>query len=320
MGFCAFYGETSVNSCVLDNLMAGIGVGTGDALDRYREIFRPDHPRRFLRELAYEPSADMPREIKQAVSNRYIEYSSNKTMWEQLARSQQLPLMTEPTRNTRLNRYRVHTIQDKRKTLSLLMFDVDLHQTDKESKSKFRRAIKALQTLDAFWTASPGRWLKTEPAPFRDEELDPAKWKSRWGSRESETCFGGPKITFEHTYQNIHGQSIRYQRIRPFPQGFHVFIPCAPIALDKAATLLDEWLSSYSLLIETNLKTRGMLVPGQDEYCLPCKPGRPDKPVCWAFDETAKLFTRISQMDCSWSTLKSRLSSGATMSSNVPSS
>ncbi|MCH7527241.1 MAG: hypothetical protein IID39_07375, partial [Planctomycetes bacterium] len=109
-------------------------IGARDSVERYREVFRPDHPRRFLRELAYEPSADMPREIKQAVSDRYIDYSSNKTMWEQFTRSQQLSLMTEPTRNTRRNRYRNHTIQDKRLKLSFLMFDVDLHRTSKEAK------------------------------------------------------------------------------------------------------------------------------------------------------------------------------------------
>jgi len=287
-----FYGGASVEFCALDNLLAGIGVGAGDGdeVDRFREVFRPDHPRRFLRELAFEPSADMPRKIKQAVSDRYLEYSPNKTMWEQLTRSQQLSLMTGPTRNTRRNRYRVHTIQDKRPKLSLLMFDVDLHRSSKEAKKNFRRAIKALKTLDVFWTASPGRWLETEPEPFPDEERDPAKWKSRWGSRESKTCFGEHKNTFEYKYLNVHGELIPYERIRKYQQGLHVFLACVQVYRHDAARLLDEWLSAHNLLIETNLTTRGILVPGQDEYCLPCKPGKPDKPVCRTFDETAKLF------------------------------
>ena len=41
--------------------------------------------------------------------------------------------------------------------------------------------------------------------------------------------------------------------------------------------------------METSLDTRGILIPGQDKYCLPCKPGRPHNPVCETLDQTMKL-------------------------------
>jgi hypothetical protein len=258
-------------------------------VDCFRRAFDPDHTRRYLRDLAIEPTPSYQRDVKQAIADKYVNSPKNKSMWQQLERSQLLPIMPAATTNTRKNRYRVHTIQDRRQKLSLIMFDADLHFESDETRNDYENQIAALKTIDVFWTASPGRWLENEPSTFNDEETDPAKLPKR-GSRQQQMRIEGETILWDHFYLTTSGDWKQYQIQRTYQQGIHAFLVCTPVDRKKAADLLDEWFAKNGVNMETSLDTRGILIPGQDKYCLPCEPGLPHKPVCETLDETMSLF------------------------------
>ncbi len=77
---------------------------------------------------------------------------------------------------------------------------------------------------------------------------------------------------------------------------FHIFIFIYACDYGRARDRVKEWMNHNHVRAENNIVVRNgktldsILIPGQDEWTLPCRPGEPDSPIVMDYQETIALF------------------------------
>lgn len=182
--------------------------------------------------------------------------------------------------------------------------EIDKNQTRKPGKRRNRYHITWEPRI-----TKPGRPEKYETVTVWDEKpnpLDPThiqKWQ------RTEKRLVSPRIPTEYApTEMIYFDVDDLDEIDAFkklpnaiwcrsPSGrLHIFVLILPGDYDRVRKRVAEWMYKKNVKAENNVVPRKgkildtILIPGQDQWTLPCAPGQPDKSIVSDYQATISLF------------------------------